>query len=160
MPVSLSMLRSLFSSRLLSSSSGGARPRSTRSVVETVPPPSDERSWPWRLGEWLMASGWRVAAGEPSSSFGPSGRGEALAAARLDFAEALFDVRTDAAADTLDRIAEARRLHELWHLRAEVFGRVAGRHGQAEAERRLAGLDVHFARRARTARPLQTTARR
>jgi hypothetical protein len=137
------MLHSLFSSWLLSSSS--ARPPAARSSLESVPPPIDERSWPSRIGEWLMASGWRVAAAE-SSSFG---RGGQVAAARVDFAEALFDIRTDAAAATLDRIAETRRLHELWHLRAEVFGRVALRHGQAEAERRLAGLDVHFARRAR-----------
>jgi len=140
------MLRSLLSSWLLSSPSAIARSRSSRSPVESVPPPSDDRSWPSRLGEWLMASGWRVALAE-STSFGR--RGEALAAARLDFAEALFDVRTDAAADTLDRIAESDRLHELWHLRAEVFARVAQRHGQAEAERRLAALDSHFARRAR-----------
>jgi len=113
-----------------------------------VPPPVDERSWPSRIGDWLMASGWRVAAAE-SSSFGRGGRGERVAAARVDFAEALFDIRTDAAAATLDRIAATRRLHELWHLRAEVFGRVALRHGQVEAERRLAELDVHFARRTR-----------
>ena len=142
------MLRSLFSSWLLSSSNAGARSPSTGSSVESLPPPSEARSWSIRLGEWLMASSWHVAGAE-SSSFGRSGRGEKVAAARLDFADALFDIRTDAAADTLDRIAETRRLHELWHLRAEVFGRVALRHGQAEAERRLAGLDVHFARRAR-----------
>lgn len=105
-----------------------------------------------------MASGWRVAAAE--SSFGRSGRGEKVAAARLDFADALFDIRTDAAADTLDRIAETRRMHELWHLRAEVFGRVALRHGQVEAERRLADLDVHFARRARPATERRASARR
>jgi len=140
------MLRSLFSSWLLSSS--GARSASARSSLESVPPPVDERSWPSRIGEWLMASGWRVAAAE-SSSFGRGGRGERVAAARVDFAEALFDIRTDAAAATLDRIAATRRLHELWHLRAEVFGRVALRHGQVEAERRLAELDVHFARRTR-----------
>ncbi|HZW73720.1 MAG TPA: hypothetical protein VFF43_09240 [Caldimonas sp.] len=141
------MLRSLFSSWLLSTSNAGARVPSSRSCAESVPPPIDERSWPSRLGEWLMASGWRVARAE--SSFGRSRRGERIAAARLDFADALFDIRTDAAADTLDRIAETRRLHELWHLRAEVFGRVALRHGQVEAERRLAELDSHFARRAR-----------
>jgi hypothetical protein len=104
-----------------------------------------------------MASGWRIAAAE-APPFG--GRGEAIAAARLDFAEALFDVRTDAAADTLDRIAESDRLHELWHLRAEVFGRVAQRHGQAEAVRRLAALDLHFARRARPAPSRRAAARR
>nr|HET7859471.1 hypothetical protein [Caldimonas sp.] len=130
------MLRSLLSFWLLSSSTALAR-SSSRSPVESVPPPNEERSWPSRLGEWLMASGWRVAAADSPPS---GGRGEAIAAARLDFAEALFDIRSDAAADTLDRIAETDRLHELWHLRAEVFGRVAQRHGQAEALRRLAAL--------------------
>jgi len=144
------MLRSLCSSWLLSSSHVGARSPSTRSPIASVPPPSEERSWPSRLGEWLMASGWR-AASAGSSSFG-RGRGEAVADARLDFADALFDIRNDAAADTLDRIAETDRLHELWHLRTEVFDRVARRHGQLEAERRLAALDAHFARRARPTR--------
>ena len=129
------MLRSVLSSWLLSSSNVVARSFTTRSPIESVPPPSEDRSWPSRLGDWLMASGWRVAAAGSSSS--GRRRGEAIADARLDFADALFDIRTDAAADTLDRIAETDRLHELWHLRAEVFGRVAKRHGQAEAERRL-----------------------
>ena len=98
------MLRSLFSSWLLSSSHALARSPSTRSPVASVPPPIEERSWPSRLGEWLMASGWRVASAG-SSSFGRR-RGEAVADARLDFAEALFDIRSDAAAYSLDRIAE------------------------------------------------------
>ena len=109
-----------------------------------------QRSWPSRLGDWLMASGWRVESGT-HSPIGRRSLGDTLAAARLDFADALLDVRTDGAADALDSIAETNRLDELWHLRAEVFGRVAERHGQAEAERRLVALDVHFARRSRRA---------
>lgn len=71
-------------------------------------------------------------------------RSAALAAARLEFSEALFDVRTDACASLLDRIAVIRSLHELWHLRGEVFGHVSRRHGQAEAEARQVALDAHF----------------
>lgn len=85
------------------------------------------------------------------SSFGRRGRSRALAAARLDFAEALLDVRTAGAAEALDRIAVARSLHELWHVREEVFSRIARHHNQAEAGRRLAVLDRHFTRRERTA---------
>jgi len=95
-------------------------------------------------------AGWR-------SSLGLRARGEALAAARLEFAEALFDVHTEAAARVLDRIALARSLHELWHLREEVFSFVSCRHSQAEAAIRLARLDRHFDRRthaAQAARPL------
>ena len=78
-------------------------------------------------------------------------RSAALASARLDFAEALFDVRTPASAALVDRIAIIRSLHELWHLRGEVFGHVSRRHGQAEADDRLAALDAHFPKRMRRA---------
>jgi len=58
-------------------------------------------------------------------------------------------VRTLDAADTLDRIAVTRSLHDLWHLRAEVFSHVSRRHGQLEATRRLADIDCHFRTRPR-----------
>ena len=103
------------------------------------------------FSRWFAASGWRVSSSDLGSSFGRRGRSEALAAARLDFAEALYDVRTDGAAAALDRIAVARSLHELWHLREEVFSRVAHHRDQAEAERRLATLDRRFPRRTRAA---------
>jgi hypothetical protein len=150
------MLRSLFAFRSRSNST--ARRPSSRSVVESVPPVSTQRGWPSRVGEWLIASGWRVDSGA-AASLGPRRLGDALAAARLDFADSLLDIGTDGAADALDRIAEASGLDELWHLRAEVFGRVAERHGQAEAERRLAALDGHFARRSLRA-PARVRARR
>jgi len=76
-------------------------------------------------------------------------KSEDLADARLDFSEALLDVRSKAAIDALDRIAVARSLHELWHFREEVFSLVACRHNQVEASRRLAVLDRHFPRRSR-----------
>ena len=82
-------------------------------------------------------------------ALGQRRRCAALASARLDFAEALFDVRTPAAAALLDRIAITRSLHVLWLLRGEVFGHVARRHGQAQADVRLASLDAHFPKRMR-----------
>jgi hypothetical protein len=103
------------------------------------------------FSRWLAASGWRVSRTERVSSFGRRGRSQALAAARLEFAEALFDVHTAGAAEALDRIAVARSLHELWHLREDVFSRIARHRDQAEAERRLADLDRHFPRRTRVA---------
>jgi hypothetical protein len=72
--------------------------------------------------------------------------GDALASARLDFADALADVRSNASLDAQSRIALARTLQELWHFREEVFSLVACRHDQAEATRRLAGLNHHFTR--------------
>jgi hypothetical protein len=74
------------------------------------------------------------------------GRRDTLPNARLDFADALIDVRSAAAMDLLSRIAVTRSLHELWHLREEVFSLVSRRHSQDEAQRRLATLNRHFLR--------------
>jgi hypothetical protein len=148
------MLRKLFSRWLLSTSRDASRATSSsRMVVESVAPLAfaHRRAWSSPLGDWLAASGWRVAGVELPSSFGRHARHERVAAARLDFADALMDVHTDAAADALDRIAVTRSLHELWHFRAEVFSHVAQRHDQAEAARRLALLDRHFPQRSRRA---------
>jgi hypothetical protein len=122
-------------------------------VVESYPPLAfaHRRAWSSRLGDWLAASGWRTSGIALPSSLGRSARRAAVAAARLDFADALHDVRTNGAADALDRIAVTRSLHELWHFRSEVFSRIAERHDQAEAARRLRVIDRHFPRRTRRA---------
>ncbi len=93
------------------------------------------------------------AGASPGRSWCPRSAGarrtRALAAARLDFAEALYDVRTAGAAAPL---AHRRRplAARAVALREEVFSRVACRHDQAQAERRLAELDLHFPRRERS----------
>lgn len=46
------------------------------------------------------------------------------------------------------RINIARSLHELWHLRPEVFKLVALRYSQGEAQSRLDRLNRHFPTRA------------
>ena len=119
-------------------------------TAESRPPQT--RAWSSRLSEWLGASGWRVSRVDGASSFGQRGRLDALVAARLDFADALFDVHTAAAGMALDRIAVTRSLHELWHLRGEVFDLVSLRHDQAAAACRLQDLDRHFAKRSPLAR--------
>ena len=118
-----------------------------RSVESRPPQALLARAWSVRLSEWLGVSGWRVSRVDFASSFGQRGRLDALAAARLDFADALYDVPTVTAGAALDRIAATRSLHELWHLRGETFDLVSLRHDQAEAEQRVAELDRHFARR-------------
>ena len=119
-------------------------------IAESRPPQT--RAWSSRLSEWLGASGWRVSRVDGASSFGQRGRLDALVAARLDFADALYDVHTAAAGAALDRIAVTRSLHELWHLRGEVFDLVSLRHDQAAAACRLQDLDRHFAKRSPLAR--------
>jgi hypothetical protein len=123
-----------------------------RSIESRPPQALVARAWSSRLSDWLGVSGWRVSRIDGVSSFGQRGRLDALAAARLDFADALFDVHTVAANAALDRIAVTRSLHELWHLRGEVFDLVSLRHDQAAAERRLQELDRHFANRSQLAR--------
>ncbi len=118
--------------RLLGSYLPPAVQDGSASRCESLPPLTGRRSAGWvrRLGERT--------------------RGEALAAARLDFDEALGDIRTPAAIDARSRIAVSRSLHELWHFREEVFSLVACRHDQARAAGRLAELDLHFPRRDRS----------
>ena len=101
----------------------GSSPASRHSRAESRPP--------------MLRSRWH---GRPPKS-------EQLANAKLDFCDALHDVRTTMSASALDRIAVARNLHELWHLREEVFSLVACRFDQLEAARRLRSLDRHFPRR-------------
>lgn len=152
------MFRALSRWFVTASNDSVRRESSPRVVIESYPPLAfaHRRAWSSRLGDWLAASGWLASGIAPPSSFGRRARREAVAAARLDFAEALNDIGTDGAADALDRIAVMRSLHELWYLRADIFSRVAECHDQAEAARRLAAIDRHFPRRTRR-RPARTT---
>jgi hypothetical protein len=65
---------------------------------------------------------------------------------RDEFVEMLCDV--PGSAELCVRLAHARSLRELWHLRADLFNRVALFHDQDEAETRLARLNRHFPARA------------
>lgn len=73
---------------------------------------------------------------------------------RGEFLGALADVE-DAMVDALrDRIARARSLRELWHLRAETFDIVSRHLGETEAQSRLGSLNAHFPMRvAQNSRP-------
>ena len=146
------VFRALFSRSSVAPAAAPGRAAPARVAAAQPPQEFAPRDWSSRLGDWLGASGWCVAGVEMPSAFGARGRVAAIAAARLDFADALWDVRTATAGTTLDRVAIARSLHELWHLRGEVFAHVARLHDQAEAERRLAVLDRHFEKRAGAAR--------
>jgi len=98
--------------------------RAANRVVESCPPSVDwpHRAWSSRIGRWLGASAWFVADPESIPALG-----------------------------NRRRTAITRSLHELWHLRGEVFGHVSRRYGQTEAELRLTELDGHFPKRMRRA---------
>ncbi len=95
--------------------------------VDSCPPLSLRRSLDWRARLGL----------EP--------RHEKIADARLAFTEQLRDLRTDASYALQSRIACTRSLAELWHLREPCFSLIARERSQAEAVRRLAALNPHFA---------------
>ena len=117
--------------------------------VEVTPPAIWRRERPFsqRLQDWFGGGVLDSTVTWPRSAASAGGR--MLGAARQEFAEALDDIRPPHAAETLNRIRTARSLHELWHLRSEVFSLVSKHHDQAEAGRRVAALNRHFPSRSR-----------
>ncbi len=120
-------------------------PRSTlgpgNSTHLGVQPPSlrqaPESTWQ-RLLFWLLAPA-------PADVAPPMNRVPAI---RVEFMRSVADVDSDEADSLRNRIALARSLRELWHLRTEVFRVVGLAHSQREAEGRLALLNRHFPTRA------------
>ena len=70
-----------------------------------------------------------------------------LSQVRDEFLDSLQDLPGAQAEPLAQRIAKARSLRELWHLRSQVYGAVAVTINQVEAERRLALLNRHFPQR-------------
>ncbi len=64
--------------------------------------------------------------------------------ARCEFIDALDDIPGPAADEAITRIYAAASMHDLWHLRLDVFNLVACRHDQAKANHRLLQLNRHF----------------
>ncbi len=102
-----------------------------------VPPPALRTlpGSPWqRLMRWLLAPA-------PHEAPPPLDR---LPSVRTDFAAVIADIDSDDAERLRQRIAYARTLHELWHLRSDIYRLVGIARDQGEAERRLALLAGHF----------------
>ncbi len=91
-----------------------------------------------RLMFWLLAPA-------PQDAAPPLNR---LPSVRTEFMASLADICGDPADDLRLRIADARSLRDLWHVRADLFGVVALEHNQGEAEQRLMMLNRHFPTRA------------
>jgi hypothetical protein len=128
-------------------------------VAESAPmqaqPPSRNptRAWQRRLGAWLASTPAVGTGGSPLDDWQPSAaRSAELNNARSAFATVLDDIHGVQSGGCLSSIRAARSLHELWHLRSEVFSLVSRNRSQAEATRRMAVLDLHFPRRARRGR--------
>ena len=130
------------------------------SRIEICPPASqpassaEDDSWREHLGRWidtawpgLLAS--TRAADSSKVMVGPV----PLEGVRREFTLSLIDIRCAAARDALYRIDTARSLHELWHLRLEIFDLVSRHHDQSEAASRLDRLNRHFPTRVPRAGP-------
>ncbi|MDT7834905.1 hypothetical protein [Aquabacterium sp. OR-4] len=118
--------------------------------IEVCPPELWPSSLGWRgtLRRWLdRRPGWRASR---VSAPPPVDR---LTQARSEFIASLADLSGDDPWDLGERIARARSLRELWHLRSRVYGVVAVSLNQSEAERRIERLNRHFPVRAQRTAP-------
>ncbi len=70
-----------------------------------------------------------------------------LSLVRREFINSLGDMRTQQAGDLVGRMRIARSMHELWHLRIDVYNLVAQHHDESEATRRLNRLNRFFPQR-------------
>lgn len=117
----------------------GVRPPALKAAA--VPAPG----WRTSLRDWLdtgLGRPARQAAGQQRPAIDP------LGTVRAEFLQSLDDIRTQQVGMLQQRIHIACSMHELWHLRPEVFKLVALRFSQVEAECRLERLNRHFPTRA------------
>ena len=134
----------------------GSDTRPAQQRVEVCPPASGRvarvpfsAGWRERLGHWIDAAFPSLLASTRQADSSKVVAGAVpFEGVRCEFASSLNDIRTEPARNAVIRIRSARSLHELWHLRLEVFNHVARQHDQAEATRRLALLNRHFPTRA------------
>lgn len=126
------------------------RPPPSNSVMHTrieICPPElwpSSLSWRGRIARWGQRVISQVAPWLPAA-IRPVNR---LTRVKAEFVDSVTDLYSEGQHSLLERIARARSLRELWHLRSSVYGEVAMALDQAEAERRLAGLNRHFPTRA------------
>jgi len=112
------------------------------SRVEVRPP----QGWPSSVG-WrgALMRWWQRQASHLPEAARPLNR---LALVKDEFLAAVTDLQNSQAQLVAERIARARSLRELWHLRSSIYNLVSLALNQHEAERRLAHLNRHFPMRA------------
>jgi hypothetical protein len=114
--------------------------------IEICPPAAlpPRARWSKRLLDWL-GQGWDAANdAAQADTHAARRRLAALEPVRADFMACLGDVDTRQTAELTRRIGRARSLHELWHLRTEVFVLVSRQTDETEATTRLSRLNRHF----------------
>jgi len=120
-------------------------PEPTVWVHSRVCPPKPRhpsRAGQWR--EWLTGiPDTRLPADSPAAA-APARGDTRLTNVRNEFIDALDDIPGHAADDAIAQIYAAASMHDLWHLRLDVFNLVSRQHNQAEADHRLSQLNRHF----------------
>ncbi len=91
-----------------------------------------------RLMFWLLAPA-------PQDASPPLNR---LPAVRDEFRRAIQDIDEQARYGLVARVAQARSLRELWHVRLDIYNLIAVHHSEFEASQRLILLNRHFPTRA------------
>ncbi len=122
-----------------------APPEPTVWVHSRVCPPKPRhplRAGQWR--EWLTGIPDTRLPGDSLAAASPNRRETLLTNVRSEFIHALDDIPGHAADDAIAQIYAAASMHDLWHLRLDVFNHVSCHHDQAEAEHRLSQLNRHF----------------
>ncbi len=145
------MMHTTFLQRLLTSLAPTSLRLGGRLRLEVTPPAARRFTRPLRqrLHEWLVGGAPLDSTASWSARAARQGQAAPLVDARWQFSSALDDIPAADATATLERVRVARSLHELWHLRSEIFSLVSHHHDQTEAGRRLALLNRHFPSRAR-----------
>ena len=87
---------------------------------------------------WLLAPA-------PQDASPPLNR---LPAVRDEFRRAIQDIDEQARYGLVARVAQARSLRELWHVRLDIYNLIAVHHSEFEASQRLILLNRHFPTRA------------
>jgi hypothetical protein len=121
-------------------------PASYPSHRAVCPPEAPRASWLAAARDWLTQGCWPASETSPWQPPNADRRHGTLPMPQIkqEFADSVCDLVTPQGADLLDRIHFARSMHELWHLRADIFSLVAVHHSQEEAEERLTWLNRHF----------------
>jgi hypothetical protein len=129
---------STWMSRLATRRGNPATTSAMTSRTEVRPPELWPSSLGWKatLRRWTVGSLERLPEGARPTS--------RLTMVKDEFIAQLTDINDLQAGLVCERIARARSLRELWHLRSPLYSLVARHRSQHEADHRLKRLNRHF----------------
>lgn len=129
------MLSLLFNRQVPAAAASTRSPVSSR--LEVCPPRRKQPARRSGFSRWFAEC-------FPALAARPSRAERRLKAVAEDFVLALNDLRGTSAVELRARVRNASSMRELWHLRSNVHHMIALKHGENEADIRLAYLGRHF----------------